>query len=484
MYKNLLQELCQKRHLELPKYESTREGPVHRARFRATVTVNGAVFHSPEHYGTSKEAHNMAAHVAFEDLSAAPLPPPPSAPSPPPPIPSAPLRLALDNQVSYKSQLQTYLQKKNKGLPAYDSVSDGTPCRRFSATVNVEGQAFESAGYFGTIKEAENSAAKVALMSLCQEGNRQDNPVMYKSLLQEFTQKEGLAYPKYTTTTHGESHMPTFSSKVEIEGQHFQGDVAKTKKQAETNAAMVALSHLYESRSNKYSSTFSPAWKVEGGPATLTVEPKVNENSLNQSGFLVPKSQANDIVAADHGAITSASTESSLKSEVTDSNGEAEDTIEVIDTGEAEDEVTIEVINKGEAEDEVTIEVVNKGEAEDEVTIEVVNKGEAEAENTMDKNVIVAAVMKPETADATNKKEIQQATPSECQSLASSSNINCSDGHATSMTSKLSTRGSNSSMLCNRVQVYPRKSDLVLPEGAILLPCSDETWVAVSISDF
>lgn len=38
-----------------------------------------------------------------------------------------------------------------------------------------------------------------------------------------------------------------------------------------------------------------------------------------------------------------------------------------------------------------------------------------------------------------------------------------------------------SSLLCNRVRVYPRKPDMVLPKGVISLPFSDDMWVTVSL---
>lgn len=61
-------------------------------------------------------------------------------------------------------------------------------------------------------------------------------------------QKHGFPLPKYTTISYGESHIPSFSSTVEIKGEFFKGDVAKTKKQAEMNAAKVAWSHLKEGK--------------------------------------------------------------------------------------------------------------------------------------------------------------------------------------------------------------------------------------------
>ena len=36
-------------------------------------------------------------------------------------------------------------------------------------------------------------------------------------------------------------------------------------------------------------------------------------------------------------------------------------------------------------------------------------------------------------------------------------------------------------MLTNRIQVYPRNTDMAIPEGATMLPFSDNAWVAVSL---
>lgn len=83
MYKSRLQELCQRRHWALPQYTASRDGPDHSPLFRATVTVNGAAFHSPDDSCSSKQAQDRAAQVAFEQLSAED---PPTAPSWPLPV--------------------------------------------------------------------------------------------------------------------------------------------------------------------------------------------------------------------------------------------------------------------------------------------------------------------------------------------------------------------------------------------------------------
>lgn len=73
------------------------------------------------------------------------------------------LNLLKGNQVSYKNQLQIYIQKQGRSLPTYYCVCHA---HQFKATVKVDEQTFESTSYCKTVKEAEQSAAKVALVSL------------------------------------------------------------------------------------------------------------------------------------------------------------------------------------------------------------------------------------------------------------------------------------------------------------------------------
>lgn len=69
--------------------------------------------------------------------------------------------------------------------------------------------------------------------------------------MQEFTQKQGHSLPVYDTVRCGESHIPIFISTVEIEGESFKGQEARTKKMAETSAAKVAYIILKERTSGK-----------------------------------------------------------------------------------------------------------------------------------------------------------------------------------------------------------------------------------------
>lgn len=68
MFKNRLQEVAQKHCVSLPEYKSTKEGPDHAPRFKATVTYNGRAFESPSFCKTAKEAQNAAAEFALEVL--------------------------------------------------------------------------------------------------------------------------------------------------------------------------------------------------------------------------------------------------------------------------------------------------------------------------------------------------------------------------------------------------------------------------------
>lgn len=69
----------------------------------------------------------------------------------------------------------------------------------------------------------------------------------FKSLLQEFCLKQGFCLPIYETSSTGPSHLPIFTSIVEVDGKTFEGKPAKSKKQAEVLAAELAWSTLIKS---------------------------------------------------------------------------------------------------------------------------------------------------------------------------------------------------------------------------------------------
>ncbi|KAG5533211.1 hypothetical protein RHGRI_027425 [Rhododendron griersonianum] len=152
----------------------------------------------------------------------------------------------------YKNQLQELAQRSCFNLPSYTCIREGPDhAPRFKATVNFNGEVFESPSFCTTLRQAEHSAAEVALTSLSSQGPSHslaarilDETGVYKNLLQEVSQRVGAALPIYTTFRSGHGHLTAFSCTVELAGVRFTGEPAKNKKQAEKNAAMAAWSSL------------------------------------------------------------------------------------------------------------------------------------------------------------------------------------------------------------------------------------------------
>ncbi|XP_015692981.1 double-stranded RNA-binding protein 1-like isoform X2 [Oryza brachyantha] len=391
MYKSRLQELCMQRRWAPPEYTHRRAGPDHAPLFGATVAVNGAEFSTGDAAARSaKEAHNIAAKAAFDHLSSLPMPPPP------------PSLQASENQTSYKSQLQTYAQKKTKALPSYQTIREGpVHASRFKSVVTVDGKAFESPEYYHTIKDAESAAAKLALMSLPQEVSSteqvQVQPLSYKNLLQEVAQKHGISLPAYNTASDGSMQVPIFKSTVVFQGESFEGEPGNTKKQAEMNAAKVAFQHFENRRKNFLSSTVLAGPHLEQGTVNLSAGQQVK---IAQPAFSVPQASA----ATRHS-----------------------------ESGANSTKCPDEHIQPCELKEE-----------------------------------------KPAFPEPSTVAEVMDSSPELTQ---------LEDGHSAPFTPirTASSTGCGCSLLTNRVQVYPRRPDLVLPEGATVLPFSDDVWVAVSL---
>ncbi|KAG6400665.1 hypothetical protein SASPL_137506 [Salvia splendens] len=150
----------------------------------------------------------------------------------------------------FKNQLQELAQRSCFNLPSYACVREGPDhAPRFKASVNFNGEVFESPTYSTTLRQAEHAAAEVALNSLSARGpskslTARDETGVYKNLLQETAHRAGLKLPVYTTVRSGPGHVPVFTSTVELAGISFSGEPAKTKKQAEKNAAIAAWFQL------------------------------------------------------------------------------------------------------------------------------------------------------------------------------------------------------------------------------------------------
>ncbi|XP_068667479.1 double-stranded RNA-binding protein 3-like [Aristolochia californica] len=152
----------------------------------------------------------------------------------------------------YKNQLQELAQRSCFNLPSYACIREGPDhAPRFKASVNFNGEIFEGPSYCTTLRQAEHAAAEVALNTLSTRGPSRsltakvlDETGVYKNLLQETAHRAGLNLPVYTTVRSGPGHLPVFTCTVELAGMNFTGQPAKTKKQAQKNAAMAAWSAL------------------------------------------------------------------------------------------------------------------------------------------------------------------------------------------------------------------------------------------------
>ncbi|PKU69945.1 double-stranded RNA-binding protein 1 isoform X1 [Dendrobium catenatum] len=529
MHKNRLQELCHKRMWTLPAYTNTRDGPDHNPIFGASVVVNGQTFDAPNLSKSVKEAQNKAAEVALDYLSAIPLAsvtPAQAAGDDPPP--------AANAQFSYKSQLQHYAQKRNIGVLKYDSVREGSAhALRFKARVTINGQTFESSQYFSTLREAEHSAARVALTSLPLEENRQDEPNFYKNLLQQLVQKEGRSLPIYNTQCDGESHMPVFTSTVVVDGESFVGDVARTKKQAEMNAAKVALNHL-KGRINAHS------MEVTRGKANNNLkQPKIH----TARPLSILTKERNQIAEGNDAClekVTKPVTGLSLNYQVNHNDSPF---------SRANQLVGVNVINQPcltsiptstlkIKEDHQVKGDTNLLEQQKDLSVPISNmkiKEERQANGKFEDNEVVVnttyhklltntsiimnepndVILPFDYADKLDLSNLKlDSSGSTAKNKTAVVNVNnrhdeiFSNDHVDQINfpfSKLDFDGKTKqeeskdvsteeskdadvlkiadspSLLCNRVLVYPRKPDMVLPAGATLMPFSDSAWVAVNL---
>ncbi|CAI8597754.1 unnamed protein product [Vicia faba] len=301
MYKRQLQQLCHLRRWSLPTYSAMYDGPPHKPSYKASVLVNGVTFTSSGTFNTSKEAQNQAAMRAFLNLSS-----PSSGSSTPrdeygskeeveaaksqetPVIRTETARLS-------KHQLQNYARKNNLDPPVYTIKTEGLLHDiHFKASVVIGGKSFDSPTFFNTRKEAEQAAAKVALMELPISDDlfNKDESCPAKSLLLELTQREGFSKPIYKTTEARSS--PPFSSTVEVEGVEFHGKASWSKKQAEHDAAKIAYTALKECKfihltllsTVRITNKFGPSSSHNGlPPVEISESNKAKTSNTNTSSY-------------------------------------------------------------------------------------------------------------------------------------------------------------------------------------------------------
>ncbi|XP_047338790.1 double-stranded RNA-binding protein 1-like [Impatiens glandulifera] len=273
MYKSKLHQFCQQNLWKLPEYSNSKDGPDHNSCFTTTITVNGVSFQSSTPCRTIKAAQDSAAEVALNHLSDSGSNSEANDNSLSSALPASQNGLEAELTIQehtgnvtqsllipsgvkrnkksqdghhwYKHRLQIYAQKKNIDLPGYSFERQGPQhASRFKCKVTVGGQCYESTNFFVTLKEAQNDAAKIAFDQISLNEDQKDDFVLHKNALQELAHKRGFLSPSYTTTSCGPGHAPTFLATVLVDGKMYQGVAAKSKKQAEVNAAKSAYDSL------------------------------------------------------------------------------------------------------------------------------------------------------------------------------------------------------------------------------------------------
>ncbi|KAG5549361.1 hypothetical protein RHGRI_014642 [Rhododendron griersonianum] len=227
MYKNQLQELAQRSCFNLPSYSCVREGPDHAPRFKATVNFNGETFESPTFCSTLRLAEHAAAEIALNTLA---------------------------NRGPSKVLASKVLTLDVVGLNVYFEKAACFPAQSWYD------HAFHPR-FVALMLPPDAKSKRNNLIHLDETG-------VYKNLLQETAHRAGINLPVYTTVRSGPGHVPVFSCTVELAGMTFSGEPAKTKKQAQKNAAIAAWSALKQLAQRRLSSS---------SPSSLSLETEGSE---------------------------------------------------------------------------------------------------------------------------------------------------------------------------------------------------------------
>ncbi|GAB2214820.1 hypothetical protein Droror1_Dr00019184 [Drosera rotundifolia] len=214
----------------------------------------------------------------------------------------------------FKMKLQELCHKNLWALPRYTTIREGPDhAARFSASVLVDGKMFSSSLLFSSSKEAQNEAARLALIHFtpypsssrlpssrfvpisggssrfrenedieelmiqddddpspkCHspaQSPRYDSPYKASSMVngRNIKNSESFSNSKETKldgtfdllSLETGLQMPTFYYDVELDGEIFQGGGAKCRKQAEINAARISYNHLMEGNQAPFTNVF------------------------------------------------------------------------------------------------------------------------------------------------------------------------------------------------------------------------------------
>ncbi|KAF3441435.1 hypothetical protein FNV43_RR15349 [Rhamnella rubrinervis] len=529
MYKSKLQEMCQQRAWTLPEYDTVKHGLDHCPRFSATVTVNGREFRILDHCRSSKEAQNNAAKLAFDhfslpdsdpnpnpnpnprpspSLNPTPTPNPNPSPSPSPnpnpshsssPRPNFNLNLIPNPSPSTSpnpnpnpSHSSKPNPNPNAKLPILSSSSFPQPSLISTSgpsnlvnelkTLHATEQTLQQSQ--GTVQTPHISGRSSVVNMLVNESRTSvqgDCSVkgvqhLYKNQLQNYAQKRNITLPVYSYEQEGPSHNTRYKSTVTIDGQSYGSpEFFPTLKEAENAAAKVALTSLSPDRVQEHDAGFyknllQELVQKEGIPlpmysttrtgeahvpvfiSTVTIEEEaftgeearskklaeINAAKVAYNSLKERKSSqvASVLCLTKQGQETPELVSSCLKSNISDVQQNARPKVPVISSPGT---VTAE-----QAKDD-------RG------------KGNSLSRDVMHGDVHSTFLPDPYKFQTGSSPH-----------LASDRNMADVDS-----SSKLPIESSSSSPF-KRVCVYPRVQISIIPEGRIMLPMSDDNWVAFS----
>lgn len=195
MHKNRLQEHAQRSGIPLPVYQSHNEGFQHAPKFRASVSVDGVTYTSPNTFSHRKAAEQDVAKIALECISKK--------------IKDEGCPLINQDTVFCKSILNEFAVKMNLELPAYSTRQSEALLPVF-----VSSLVFNGVTYTGepgrSKKEAEQLAARAVIRTLLVTSGS-------ATILSEIIKSKGKLYAalnkvkesNYSTQKIATSYVPT-----------------------------------------------------------------------------------------------------------------------------------------------------------------------------------------------------------------------------------------------------------------------------------
>jgi len=382
--------------------------------------------------------------------------------------------------------------------------------------VTIDGQTFESPQYCQTIKDSENAAANLALMSLAQEvhGMQCTGP------RHELAEKEGSSLPVYNTSSDNSKKLPISKSTVHTQGGSCQEGPGNTKKQKQMTVAELSFQPFKDIGSQMQQGTENLAEqevKIVESDSSLPRVSMVASDGQNDSNAtehdscsvgssidlpVDDKTQSLDeqTQSGSMENVKPAAPEPSIKAEVMDLTQECTsaplvsvpptDTLNLVATTST---VPVALQSPVEAIQPVKMENDKPAIPEPTTEAEVMDVAEpsAEAEADVPQPSIKAEgmdVVEPSTEaevdvpEPSVKAEVMNSTPEHTSlPLGSTPPTNTSNLAAKATAVPVDSARCSYSMSTNRIQVYPCRPDLELPEGVAVLPFSDDKWVAVSL---